>query len=67
MLASMSHYALGIRRELSLEQSNAPGFQEDLMAFRGIVRANGLPLLANPYTPKNGDTLSAFVRLATRA
>lgn len=66
VLANMAYYALGIRKELSIDQSNAPGFQNDLMAFRGIVRANGLPLLDKAYTPKNGNTLSAFVTLAAR-
>jgi len=66
MLANMAYYGLGLRKEVSIESSGHIGFQTDTVAFRGIVRCAGLPLLAAAYTPKAGDSLSAFVVLETR-
>lgn len=61
LFADMNYYAVGIRREITLDASNGPGFQTDTMAYRGIVRADGKGLLATAYTPKSGDALSPFV------
>lgn len=66
ILCNLSAYGLAMRKEIILERSNAPGWSEDLMSFRVIVRFDGKPLLDRPVTPANGgSTLSAFVALDT--
>ena len=66
ILCNLGAYALGMRSEIILERSNAPGWTEDLMSFRVIVRFDGYPLLNTPITPANGgNTLSWAVVLDT--
>jgi HK97 family phage major capsid protein len=64
ILADFSQYAVGMRKEVTIDKSNAPGWLEDLMSFRAILRADGLALWDKAVTPKNGtDTLSWCVVL----
>ncbi len=60
-------YALGIRKDISIDKSNSPGWTEDLISYRVIVRFDGQGLLSAPITPENGDTLSPFVSIDARA
>jgi len=63
-LVDFSQYAVIMRREISLERSNAPRWSEDVMSYRCIVRANGHAMWVDPMTPRNGgDTLSWCVVL----
>jgi len=66
LLADFSQYAVGIRKEISLDKSMHLGFAEDCSTFRGIVRVDGMPLWGSVYTPSAGATLSPFVTLAAR-
>lgn len=66
-LYDFSQYIVGMRADFSLAKSQHVGFTSDTAHYRGIIRVDGQPKLAAPITPKNGDTLSPFVVLATRA
>ncbi len=61
-----SQYALGVRKEITIERSNAPGWTEDATDWRTIIRVDGQGKWNAPVTPANGDTLSWCVVLETR-
>jgi hypothetical protein len=56
-----------MRSDVSLAKSMHAGFSSDTSYYRAIVRLDGMPKLAAPITPANGETLSPFVVLETRA
>lgn len=58
-----SQYAIGLRQEMTIESSIAPGWQTDEVAFRSIVRIDGQGTWDQAYTPVNGDSLSWAVIL----
>lgn len=67
ILADLSYYAVGLRREAGIETSNAPGWTRFAQNFRFYMRVAGLPLLDAPVTPVRGTgTLSPFIALAAR-
>jgi HK97 family phage major capsid protein len=66
LLADFSQYAIGIRKEISLERSISPGWQTDESAYRTIVRVDGQGKWNKAFTPKNGSTLSWCVTLQAR-
>ena len=66
ILCDLTQYAVGIRKEIALDRSIAPGWLEDLTDFRAIVRADGQGLWNKPITPKNGNPLSWCITLAAR-
>lgn len=66
-LIDFTQYALGLRKEVTLEKNVSPGWLKDQSSFRAILRADGIGTWSGPVTPKNGDTLSWAVTLATRA
>jgi len=66
-LFDFSFYAVGLRKEITLDRSAHVGFANDIESFRALLRADGKPLLSQAYTPKTGATLSPFVVLADRA
>lgn len=65
-LCDFSAYAVGLRREASIDKSQAVGWTQDKETYRLIIRIDGQPTLSGPITPLNGDTLSPFVVLAAR-
>jgi HK97 family phage major capsid protein len=67
LLGDFSQYALGLRKEVTIDKSAHAGFTSDLMTYRGIVRADGFPMFDAAFQPKNGTTQSPFVKLAERA
>lgn len=67
IFADLSQYAIGIRRQMKLEKSNIPGWTQDLVSYRVIVRFDGMGTWKAAITPKNGDSLSWCVGLAERA
>ena len=67
LLAAFSNYAVGMRREATLEKSNAPLWASDETSFRSIVRVDGQSKWHAPFTPKNGDTQGWAVTLAARS
>lgn len=63
-LVNLKQYVIGMRSAISLEKSNAPGWQRDLSSYRAIVRVDGQPAWHEPVTPVGGgDTLSWAVTL----
>ncbi len=66
MLVDLSQYAIGLRRVLQLERSNIPGWTQDLMSYRALLRFDGQGMWNAPITPANGDTLSWCVGLGAR-
>jgi HK97 family phage major capsid protein len=63
-LFDFSRYIIGVRREVSIEMSNAPGWLTDSQSFRLIIRVDGQPADATPFQPEGGaPTMSAFVTL----
>jgi len=68
LFADFSQYAIRMRRELRLDSSAGPRFQQDEVSWRMISRVDGQPLWNEALTPQSGsDTLSPFVTLAERA
>ncbi len=67
MLVDFTQYAIGLRREVSVEKSQHVGWQTDESGYRTILRVDGQPIWEKPFTPKNGSTLSWAVILATRS
>jgi len=41
ILADLSQYAIGMRKEIALDRSNVPGWMEDMTDYRVIVRVDG--------------------------
>lgn len=66
MFVDLSQYAIGIRRGLTLEKSNIPGWTQDLMSYRALLRFDGQGMWNQAITPKNGSSLSWCVGLAAR-
>lgn len=63
-LVDWSAYGIVLRKEVSLEKSNAVRWMENVQSFRGITRVNGLPLWPEPVQPRNGaPTLSWCIYL----
>ncbi|WP_419661503.1 phage major capsid protein, HK97 family [Desulfosarcina variabilis str. Montpellier] len=67
IFVDLSQYAIGLRRDMRLEKSNIPGWTQDLMSYRVLVRFDGMGVWDSVLTPRNGDTLSWCVGLAERA
>ncbi len=68
LFADFSQYGIGMRRELRLDSSAGPRFQQDEVSWRMISRVDGQPLWNEALTPQSGsDTLGPFVTLAERA
>lgn len=66
ILCDPSQYSIGLRKEVSLDKSNAPGWLKDESSYRAIVRADGQGQWNTAISPKNGDTLSWCVALEAR-
>ena len=66
ILADFSQYAIGIRRQMTLDKSGHVYFTTDETGYRAIVRVDGMGKWSAAYTPKNGDSQSWVVSLAAR-
>ena len=66
LLADFSQYAIGMRKEVSVERSIFPGWQTDESAYRTILRVDGQGKWNRVFTPRNGSTLSWAVTLQAR-
>jgi HK97 family phage major capsid protein len=67
-LIDFSQYAVGLRKDLSFDVSNIPGWDNDATDYRVIVRVDGMSTWSDVVTPLNGtNTLSPFVTLAERS
>jgi len=60
-------FSLGMRKEMSIDKSIAPGWSQDLVSYRILIRFDGMGVLSKAITPENGATLSPFVSLNERA
>lgn len=67
LLADFNQYVIGLRQDADFAKSEHALFDTDETFFRIVSRLDGMPIDASADTPKNGDTLSAFVTLAARA
>ena len=66
LLADFSQYAIGMRKEVSLERSIYPGWTTDESAYRTIMRVDGQGRWNKAFVPKNGSSLSWCVTLQAR-
>lgn len=67
MLINPKGYALCIRQDLRLEASKDVYFESDHVAFRAIVRIDGMPIQAGTMTLADGSTeVADFVTLDAR-
>jgi HK97 family phage major capsid protein len=67
LFADFSQYAVGLRKEVSLDKSAAVGWHTDQTGYRCMLRVDGRGTWDKAITPKNGSTLSWCVTLAERA
>lgn len=56
VLCDLSQYAVGLRKEILLEQSNAPGWTRRTLSYRCLLRADGMSLWDDAVTPADGST-----------
>lgn len=63
VLCNLQHYMVGIRKEITLDRSNAPGFTRDFESFRAILRADGQGSWDKPLTRQDGTEVSWSVAL----
>jgi HK97 family phage major capsid protein len=66
MLVDWKQYAIGMRQEISVEASRHVYFTSDEVAWRAIMRFDGMPKWSSTYTDINGSTYSWCVTLAAR-
>lgn len=67
VLCNNTQYIETIRQDVATEESIHVRFLANERAMRFTARRGGAPWWRSVLTPKNGDTLSPYVRLATRA
>jgi HK97 family phage major capsid protein len=63
LLANFGYYAIGLRKELILEKSNAVSWATDAIDFRVILRIDGQPVFSVPVKDAKGTLVSPFVVL----
>jgi HK97 family phage major capsid protein len=61
-----SFYGLGLRKEIRIDQSDAPRWDYRERSYRILMRFDGMPTLDSAITPEHGDTLSPIVTLEAR-
>ncbi|MCK9364017.1 MAG: phage major capsid protein [Syntrophales bacterium] len=66
MFVDLSQYTIGVRRDLRIEKSTIPGWTQDLLSYRALIRFDGLCTWNTYLTPKNGSTMSCIVGLGER-
>lgn len=66
LLADFSQYAIGLRKEMTIEKSGHVYFTSDKTAWRAITRLDGQGRWNQAFTPANGDTQSWCVTLQAR-
>jgi len=63
MLVNLRAYAVGIRADVVIESSNAPGWLKDKVSFRIILRADGTELWNEKAETEGNHELSWLVKL----
>ena len=66
MFCDLSQYVIGMRRDIRLEKSNIPGWVNDLLSYRALLRFDGQDSWGSPLSPEHGETLSWAVGLEAR-
>ena len=66
VLASLDQFLLGMRQMITIESSRHVRFQHDETGWRSILRIDGRPMYSQPYTPREGSTMSWAVVLEDR-
>lgn len=66
-LVDFAAYQVGLRSDISLDFSPHVAFSRNAGALRLIIRVDGQPGLATPYTPPGGTTQSPFIVLGDAA
>ena len=67
LLVDFSQYAIGLRREVTIDKSGHAGFLNDQTAYRAIVRVAGQGRWKSSFQPRYGDPMSWCIALATRS
>lgn len=63
-LYDLSYYGLAMREVARFERTNSAQWTEDIVDMRFVLRCDGKPLIAAPFTPAGGgNSLSPFVVL----
>jgi len=68
IFADFSQYAIGVRRYMTIDKNQGPGWTQDLQSYRGIARLDGQGLWNDVFTPveSGADTQSWCVVLQAR-
>lgn len=67
ILADLSQYGIGMRREVTIEMSRDVYFTTDELAFKCTLRLDGMPLASAATKLRDGtNTVSPFVALGAR-
>ena len=66
LFADFSFYALGLRKDVGIDVTDAHRWTQRERSYRVLLRFDGQPLLDQAIRPENGDSLSPFVTLAAR-
>jgi len=67
ILVDLSQYIIGLRKEVAIDKSNAPGWTEDAIDYRVVARLDGQGSWDSAITPKSGaDTLSYVTCIEAR-
>jgi len=67
LYVNLDYMALGMRKDLMIETSNANRWLQRENSFRIIVRMDAAPMLSKALEPNNGDSLGPFIALQTRS
>ncbi len=62
-LVNLYHYHVGLRKELYLDKSNAPGWTQDFSSYRSIIRADGQGSWNQTMTLPDGAEVSWSIAL----
>jgi len=63
LLADFGYYLIGDRAGLRIDYSDHYKFKNDLKVWRMVKRVDGQPWMKEPIQPRNGVTLSPFVKI----
>lgn len=66
-LVDFSQYAIALRADAALDKSQHVGWTRRTTGYRLVLRCDGQPLWPAATSPKNGDSQSCCVVLATRS
>jgi HK97 family phage major capsid protein len=63
ILANLFHYQVGLRQEIQIDKSNAPGWNRNYTSYRCLLRGDGQGSWNKPMTLPNGSEVSWSVAL----